>query len=557
MSRLIPLEDGLARDPGVVGRKAAELGRAAAAEMPVLPGWVLPLGESAAALAAGSVASSGPAAVLIVAGWELDDELRAELVDAVRAVGGRAVVRSSSPLEDDPRWSGAFATYLDVGPQDIEAAIRGCWASAFTRDARSRGELLGVDPAAAGVAVLIQPWVAFASGGVAVSGPDGSTRISVAEGAPSELLAGRASGASIVVDAPATAAGGTDPRTLARVLAVARAVRDELRADAIEWGAEPDGVVRLLQVKSAADPGRGAAGGVPRRGRRTLPPVAGRIANAAASYPGALGERWVLPWALTLESLPAPARLEVRDPVEAVDEAASIAAGLAASVWEVPPADVADEVAASFRGVLGHDPVPELARLSCLRPPGPAAPARLLGLVEAVGAHLHRDGALPVPEDVWRLTPDRLQELVRARGSAVRRGADRWEPFVFAVARDRGRTVVGRSASPGIAAARTATIDPANETMPPPRRVLVVRHAVALLAPMLWEAAGLVAEHGNEGAHLFEVARSLGVPAVLGVALEPSDRIVAVDGDLGAVSALTAGSWRDAGPLPDLKRMTG
>jgi phosphohistidine swiveling domain-containing protein len=100
-------------------------------------------------------------------------------------------------------------------------------------------------------------------------------------------------------------------------------------------------------------------------------------------------------------------------------------------------------------------------------------------------------------------------------------------------------------------------IDPANETMPPPRRVLVVRHAVAQLAPMLWEAAGLVAEHGNEGAHLFEVARSLGVPAVLGVALEPSDRIVAVDGDLGTVSALIAGSRRDAGPLADLERMTG
>jgi phosphoenolpyruvate-protein kinase (PTS system EI component) len=74
---------------------------------------------------------------------------------------------------------------------------------------------------------------------------------------------------------------------------------------------------------------------------------------------------------------------------------------------------------------------------------------------------------------------------------------------------------------------------------------------------MLWEAAGLVAEHGSEGAHLFEVARSLGVPAVLGVALDATDRVVAVDGDLGAVSALAAGSRRDAGPLVDLERMTG
>ena len=68
MSRLIPLGDALARDPEVAGRKAAELARAAAAEMPVLPGWVLPLGESAAALGAGSAEPSGPAAVLVVAG---------------------------------------------------------------------------------------------------------------------------------------------------------------------------------------------------------------------------------------------------------------------------------------------------------------------------------------------------------------------------------------------------------------------------------------------------------------------------------------------------------
>jgi phosphoenolpyruvate-protein kinase (PTS system EI component) len=93
--------------------------------------------------------------------------------------------------------------------------------------------------------------------------------------------------------------------------------------------------------------------------------------------------------------------------------------------------------------------------------------------------------------------------------------------------------------------------------MPPARRVLVARDAVPQLAPMLWEAAGLVAEHGSEGAHLFEVARSLGVPAVLGVALNASDRIVAVDGDLGTVSALTTASRRDPAAFPASERMTG
>jgi phosphohistidine swiveling domain-containing protein len=571
MSRLIPLGDARARDPEVAGRKAAELARAAAAEMPVLPGWVLPLGESAAALARGSTlaAGSGAAAVLAVSGWELDGGLRDELVVAVRDLGGRVVVRSSSPLERDPRWAGAFATYLDVGEGEIEAAVRGCWASVFARDARSRGELLDVAPAAAGVAVLLQPFVAFASGGVAVSESDGSTRISVAQGPPSDLLAGRASGTSLRLGAPGgpqhdASLDRVGPATVGAVLSLARSVAHELGADAIEWGADDDGGTWLLQVRTAAVAGPEAPvvpAAMARRARRTLPPVADRLANAAASYPGTLGERWVLPWALALDVLPEPARLAVHAAEDAVAEAASLARAIAASAWEVPVDRVADEVAASFRGVLGPDPTPELARLSTIRPPAAGDPARLLGLVVAAGSRLGEEGALSSPDDVWRLTPDQLAQLVRGRRVPVRRGADRWEPFVFAVARDRGRTVAGRAAAPGFAAARATTVDVASESMPPPRRVLVVRQAVPQLAPMLWEAAGLVAAEGNEGAHLFEVARSLGVPAVLGVELDPGiDRVVAVDGDLGTVSTLKSGLARPglerAAPRP-IERLTG
>jgi phosphoenolpyruvate-protein kinase (PTS system EI component) len=73
--------------------------------------------------------------------------------------------------------------------------------------------------------------------------------------------------------------------------------------------------------------------------------------------------------------------------------------------------------------------------------------------------------------------------------------------------------------------------------------VLVASAAVPQLASMIWGAAGLVANIGSEGAHLFEVARSLGVPAVLGVEVEGArDRIVAVNGDAGTVSVLDPGA---------------
>lgn len=53
---------------------------------------------------------------------------------------------------------------------------------------------------------------------------------------------------------------------------------------------------------------------------------------------------------------------------------------------------------------------------------------------------------------------------------------------------------------------------------------------------MLWGAAGLLVERGSPGAHLFEVARALGVPAVIGPLLEVGEGdLVAVDGTTGLV----------------------
>jgi phosphohistidine swiveling domain-containing protein len=80
--------------------------------------------------------------------------------------------------------------------------------------------------------------------------------------------------------------------------------------------------------------------------------------------------------------------------------------------------------------------------------------------------------------------------------------------------------------------------------------VLVTPLPLPHLAPLLWHSAALISIGGSSGAHLFEVARSLAVPAVIGVdpAVSASEAgtLVAVDGGSGVVSILPSSgtpSW--------------
>jgi phosphoenolpyruvate-protein kinase (PTS system EI component) len=56
---------------------------------------------------------------------------------------------------------------------------------------------------------------------------------------------------------------------------------------------------------------------------------------------------------------------------------------------------------------------------------------------------------------------------------------------------------------------------------------------------LLWDAAGIVTATGSPSAHLFESARALGIPAASGVEVPEGDQIVAIDGHIGLVAALT------------------
>jgi pyruvate,water dikinase len=271
--RLLPLGPAATVGAAGCGAKAARLSAALRAGLPVLPGWVVPAAESRPAVrAAAAVLRRGQPAAgrRAVLSRPLDPALAAELREAAIRLGGRVIVRSSSRLEADPRWSGAFSTVAGVGPDEMTTAVRSCWASAFAVDPLARLGSCGLPLEALELGLLIQPEICPAAGGMArvVAPAQGGVEVVVegTEGHPGALLAGWADGASARVSLPVLAAGGPLLGLLGRdlVISVARLaarVHRRLGDQAIEWAAGQDGQVWLLQARpepaqpEPADPG--------------------------------------------------------------------------------------------------------------------------------------------------------------------------------------------------------------------------------------------------------------------------------------------------------------
>jgi pyruvate,water dikinase len=125
---------------------------------------------------------------------------------------------------------------------------------------------------------------------------------------------------------------------------------------------------------------------------------------------------------------------------------------------------------------------------------------------------------------------------------------------VFAAAITEGRRTSGEAAAPGSGSGLIRRADAPTTSAPESvRYVLVARHPLARYAPLLWSASGLVACEGSPGAHLIEVARSLGVPAVVGCstarpALLGTYDLAAVDGDTGIVAFASAAATYQPAP---------
>ncbi|SED23021.1 pyruvate, water dikinase [Streptomyces sp. 3213] len=204
----VPLDHPTAAQPGLAGSKAANLARAAAAGLPVLPGFVIPEGAP----------DSDPAA-LRRAWQDLSDSGALPLV-----------VRSSSPQEDTQQSSlaGQFASVLDVrGWPDFVTAVRTVLDSAHRPDGST-----------APMAVLVQPMLAARVGGVMfgadpVEGRADRMLVSAVRGGPDSLVSGEQAGTNywlsrrgrLLRTEPPTAEALLTPSELRRLARLARRAR--------------------------------------------------------------------------------------------------------------------------------------------------------------------------------------------------------------------------------------------------------------------------------------------------------------------------------------------
>ncbi|MCF2530252.1 PEP/pyruvate-binding domain-containing protein [Yinghuangia soli] len=198
-SRVVALDAERARDTALTGAKAANLARAKAAGLPVLPGFVLVAG-----------------ARLSVRNGQALPEDDSVLVEYRRIAGPGErplVVRSSSVHEDTATSSmaGCFVTVPDVrGWEAFTRAVAEVRASAdlMAAEPAALSGTLGAGPRAGGedsMAVLVQPMLRADAGGVMfgadpVTGRTDRIVVSAVHGTPAALVDGTAQGVRYLLD---------------------------------------------------------------------------------------------------------------------------------------------------------------------------------------------------------------------------------------------------------------------------------------------------------------------------------------------------------------------
>lgn len=524
-------------DPQRVGWKAATLAKARRRGLPVLPGVVVECSASRHHMEIGAAAlptrGSGGARLAVTSEPVPSP---GSILSAAGNLSRALVARSSTVLEGGSEWAGAFTSYVGITAAELPAAVAGCWASAFSVDALRRQEAVGVIPGSFGMAVLIQPALEAEAGGVAELAADGSVVVHGVAGQPAPLLGGWVAGRE--AHRPAGEGWSGDLLDLVpgpnldEIADALRHARDALGTDRCEWAVA--GGTWILQLGRVPTPPPAAP--MPRK----LPVELVPTVRALMAAPGALGEELILPWGIA--GLPAPARAPAV-PAASVERARRLSWELVAEVWDLPTERALAKAEECLALLRSSEPASALRLIAGLRPADPGRAAELLATIDALRKTLHAAGVVSHPDTVWDLTTSDIERtLAGAAGRAVARvGTRPWEPLVAATVLAHGTRRRGIPASPGVGAGITSHVSrPADMEAAPPRSVVTASQAIPNLSQLLWDTAGLVTHGGSPAAHVFESARSLGVPAVCGVGLgEHIGHIVAVDGGTGVVAALS------------------
>jgi hypothetical protein len=550
---VIDLDDPRCANLRLAGAKAAWLARGRQHGLSILPGVVVVAEESVSAMAFGKEVlrrrGSGGAR-LELSQLSLRPSLLGAITEASAGLGESLAVRSSSVLEGHGEWAGAFASYMDIFPTELTQAITGCWASNFNVDCLKRYEAAGFEPGSAPMAILIQPFIHATVGGVARLERD-HVVVTGIKGSPAPLVHGWESGVTATVSRTGHTEGDEaismlGPELIRDVAQQMLAVEEVIGANLCEWAVDR-GRLFLLQLGRQTIAARSLK---PRR--QLLDPRFAVLARLARRYPGPLGEALVLAWAvaapdLAISHIPDLNIHGALEPAEALRRAANLATALTAHAWGLSEPIAVARAAAVLRQLRGSHPDRALEVLFGLARPDHRQAAEILSLL---GVAQQGRG-----QSAWHLPLRQFEDLLRDEGASkrpsslyerVRIGADRWEPFQALVVQSFGEVHAGTPASPGAGCGRLCFIDRADQVeLFRPRDVVFTTQPVPNLAPLLWDAAGLVTLSGGPGAHLFEAARSLNVPAVCGIgssfigdtsaATLTGRHMVAVDGDNGRI----------------------
>lgn len=327
-ARVVQLHSEGARDRAVTGGKAANLARAAAAGLPVLPGFAL-----------------------VPDGRVRDSAVRRAWQDLAGADGTPLAVRSSSCHEDTETSSmaGRFRTVLDVRGWDaftdavaavLESAAPNGQAHQWPPAAPPPGPVVPDHPTPDGMAVLVQPMLRPAAGGVMfgadpVSGRRDRIVVSAVRGGPAVLVDGTAQGeryelsrAGRLLDGDRAPEPVLTRRRLRRLAQLARRTRELFGAPQdIEFAFDENDRLWLLQSR----PITAMAPRPPDRRARLLGP-----GPVAETFPDVLQpleeDLWIAPMAhgltLALDTLGAASRRVLRDLPPVVTIGGRVAADL-------------------------------------------------------------------------------------------------------------------------------------------------------------------------------------------------------------------------------------